>query len=60
MCSVISMRTGRSSSIVTGGRCMLGREKVTQSRYPIDVQREMRLRTKGGTVSWGFRSASIK
>lgn len=25
-----------------------GASKVTESRYPIDVQREMRLRTKGG------------
>lgn len=27
--------------------------KVTESSFSIDVQREMRLRTKGGAVSWG-------
>lgn len=33
-----------------------GARKVTESRFPIDVQQEMRLRTKGGTVSWSSAS----
>lgn len=35
-----------------------GASKVTESRYPIDVQREMRLRTKGGHRFVGLSCAS--
>lgn len=35
-----------------------GASKVTESGFPIDVQREMRLRTKGGHRFVGLRCAS--
>lgn len=36
---------------------MLGWAKVTESSFPVDVQREMRLRMKGGIRFAGLRYA---